>query len=103
MSSKGDVAYVSQGAAIKNHMQTQAYIDSLVATEISSLKASLIQSQQDTIRSMFSGFSGTNNSVVNKEGNKVIFQVENYNQYTNSDVEATANALGYYAFKEQTN
>ncbi|MZK53657.1 phage tail tape measure protein [Clostridium beijerinckii] len=103
MSSKGDVAYVSQGAAIKNHMQTQAYIDSLVATEVSNLKASLIQSQQDTIRSMFSGFSGGNNSVVNKEGNNVIFQVENYNQYTNSDIEATANALGYYAFKEQRN
>lgn len=103
MSSKGDVAYVSQGAAIKNHMQTQAYIDSLIATEVSNLKASLIQSQQDTIRSMFGSIGGSSNNVINKEGNKVIFQVENYNQYTNSDVEATANALGYYAFKEQRN
>ncbi len=103
MSTKGDVAYVSQGAEIKNHMQTQAYIDSLVATGISNLKASLIQSQQDTIRSMFGSIGGSSNNVINKEGNKVIFQVENYNQYTNQDIEATGNALGFYAFKQQTN
>lgn len=102
MNAGGDVAYVSQGAAIKNHMQTQSYIDSLVATEVSNLKASLIQSQQDTIRSMFSGIGGNSNNVVNREGNKVFFNVENYYQNTNQDIEATGNALGHYAFKQET-
>lgn len=101
MATSGDVAYVSQGAAIKNHMQTQSYIDSLVATEVSSLKASLIQSQQDTIKSMFGSMYGTNNNITNDYGNTIKFNIENYHQHTSQDAEALANEFNTLAFRQR--
>jgi hypothetical protein len=102
MNTSGDVAYVSQGAAIKNHMETQNYIDSLIGTKISDLQASLIQSQQDTIKSMFGSIIGNTTNSTNNYGNTLKLNIENYHQHTNQDVESLSNEMGYYAFKQRT-
>lgn len=102
MSTKGDVAYVSKDAGIKSHMQTQDYINSLVNTKASLAYNSVMQSMQDTVKSMLGATSGANSNITHNNGNTIQFNVKDYHQYTGQDAEATANELGFYAFKQQS-
>lgn len=99
-SSNGDVAYVSKGAAIKNHMQSvadmRAEITSQLSSELpsilSSLQATILSSQADTqrmIASVVTNNSSSNQTIQYDGSNK--FNIGNLVLNTGQDVEQLFN------------
>lgn len=94
LSSSGNVAYVSQGAAIKNHMQSEQYISAEIAKQVALMKAS-IEAEQLSMKALLVGSlarSSNNNSVTNND-NGLTLAIENFNNYRHSDVEQLGNEL----------
>ncbi|NRU41616.1 TP901 family phage tail tape measure protein [Clostridium beijerinckii] len=102
MSTKGDVAYVSQGAAIKNHMQTEQFIKSEIANQVAAMR-SAVMAEQAQMQSLLSGSitNSISNSTTNDYGNTLKVNIENYHQHTDQDLESWSSDMGYYAFKKK--
>lgn len=99
----GSVAYVSKGAAIKNNMQSQAYIDSSIAKQVAEMKASILASQADMMNQVIGNISNTINSA-NKNitnNNAPLLHADNINLNTGQDVEQLARELDFYRVKQQ--
>lgn len=101
-SSDDAVAYVSQGAAIKNHMQSEKFISSEIASQVALMKSAVMQSQMDMARTLggLIAKATTNNNVSN--ANVINFNVEHFHNESKNDIEQIANELGFHAFKQRT-
>ncbi|WP_315069613.1 phage tail tape measure protein [uncultured Clostridium sp.] len=97
------VAYVSQGAAIKNHMQSEQFIKSEISKQVAAMKAS-VMAQQYQMKSLLTGaLNGNTNNITNNNRKKLSVNVANLNLNTGQDVEAFSNEMGYYAFRQKVN
>ena len=100
----GSVAYVTQGAAIKNRMQTLAEIKTEISKQVAGIYSKLVasvQAEQSTMKALLVGglASNTNNSKIIQNDNGLSLNVENLNLNTGQDVEQFANELEYYRMK----
>lgn len=89
------VAYVSQGAAIKNHMQSEQFIKSEISKQVAAMRAS-IEAEQANMQSLVLGAianSSNSNSIIQND-NGVSLHVDNLHLNTGQDVEQLANELG---------
>ena len=88
LSTAGDVAYVSKGAGIKNHMESLKYIDSEIANQVALMKNSIL-SEQYKLANLVTGAvsSVTNNSKTVQYDGSNQFVIENLNLNTGQDVE----------------
>ena len=88
LSTAGDVAYVSKGAGIKNHMESLKYIDSEIGRQVALMKNSIL-SEQYKLASLVTGAvsSVTNNSKTVQYDGSNKFNIENLVMNTGDDVE----------------
>ena len=88
LNTAGDVAYVSQGAGIKNHMESLKYIDSEIGRQVALMKNSIL-SEQYKLANLVTGAvsSVTNNSKNIQYDGSNQFVIENLNLNTGQDVE----------------
>jgi TP901 family phage tail tape measure protein len=103
LGTNGDIAYIPEGAGIKNHMESLKYIDSEIASQVAMMKASIIQSNLDIAKSlggMITKATNTNNN--NTKIYQPILQIQEYNQYTNQDLEQISNEFGVMAYRQRT-
>jgi len=84
----GDVAYVSKGAGIKNHMESLKYIDSEIGRQVALMKNSIL-SEQYKLANLVTGAvsSVTNNSKTVQYDGSNQFVIENLNLNNGQDVE----------------
>lgn len=102
LNTSGDVAYISEGAGIKNHMQSLKYIDDTIYKQVAMMKASIIQSNLDVAKSLGSMIAKTTNT--NNNTSKVYsptLHIENYVQNTSQDVEQLANEFGVISYRQR--
>lgn len=97
LSSSGSVAYVSQGAAIKNHMQSEQFIKAEISKEVAVMKSSILAGQLE-MKSLLTGIisRGGNSSTIHNSDNRAL-NIETFNNYTTQDAEQLAyefNVLG---------
>lgn len=99
--SKGSVAYVSKGAAINNHMQSVADMKAEITRQVASMRSS-IQAEQSAMKSLILGniANSSSNSVTNND-NGLIFKVDNFNNYSSSDIEQIANEMNVYSQRQK--
>jgi hypothetical protein len=105
MSTKGNVAYVEEGAGIANAMQTKDFITSEIKDEISKqialMKASYQTTRLNDITTMFGKLAGnTNNSNITNNNNGGNLNVQNLHLYNQNDVEQFANELGFMRIRQ---
>jgi len=96
------VAYVSKGAAIKNHMQSEQFIKSEITKQVATMR-SAVMAQQAQMQSLLIG-----NMARNNEGNSVVHNdrslnmpIQNLNLYTGQSTEQWMNEVGFYYKKNQ--
>ncbi|NRT90022.1 phage tail tape measure protein [Clostridium beijerinckii] len=102
MATKGDVAYVSQGAAIKNHMQTEQFIKSEIASQVAAMRAAVMAEQAQMQSLLMSNMARSNggNSVVHND-RSLNMPIQNLNLYTGQSTEQWMNEVGFYYKKNQ--
>lgn len=100
-SSADAVAYVSKGAAIKNHMQSEQFIQSEIAKQVGLMKSAVMQSQMEMARSLGGLIAKTTNTNNKTEIYKPTLQIQNYHQHTNMDAEQLADEFNVMAYKQK--
>lgn len=84
----GDVAYVSKGAGIKNHMESLKYIDSEIGRQVALMKNSIL-SEQYKLANLVTGAvsSVTNNSKTIKYDGSNLFNIQELHLHNQEDTE----------------
>lgn len=99
------VAYVSQGAAIKNHMQSEQFIKSEISRQVAAMKLSVLE-QQANMQSLLVGSlaRSTNNNIIKNEHNQnaPLFHAENVYFRNEDDIEQMSYKLGFYSVRNRT-
>lgn len=102
LNTAGDVAYVSKGAGIKNHMESLKYIDSEIASQVELMKNAILSEQYKLARLATSTISSINNNSVNNYNDAgLTLQVENLNLNTGQDVEQLSNEMNSLRLKKK--
>ncbi|MFT8351297.1 phage tail tape measure protein [Clostridium saccharoperbutylacetonicum] len=110
-SSKGDVAYVSKGAGIRNHMQSVADMKAEVKEQVSSQMSDFVNQMRATVQAergnmqalLTSNLTGTtNNTTVKTEHNQnaPLFHAENVYLQNENDIETITKGIGFYSNKK---
>lgn len=112
--SKGDVAYVSKGAGIRNHMQSvadmKAEVKSQVASQMSffvSQMRATVEMEQANMKALLAGnlARGTSNNTIKNEtnNNAPLFHAENVYLKNENDIEQLSYKLGFYSIRNRSN
>lgn len=96
----GSVAYVTQGAAIKNRMQTLAEIKTEISKQVANIYSKLqasVQAEQSSMKALLLGGIGSNtsNSKVIHNDNGLTLHIEKYYQNTEQDAEQLGYEMDY--------
>ena len=95
------VAYVGQGAAIKNHMESEQYINAEIANQVALMKSSILAEQANMQNALLNSIAGNSNSSIVTNDNAINFNVDNFHNYSSSDIEQIANELGTLAYRKK--
>jgi hypothetical protein len=104
MSTSGDVAYVSKGAAIKNAMQTQEFLSSEISRQVGLMKSAVFYAQAEMATAMLSKVENIthHNNIKNETNNNApLFHAENVYFRSDEDIEQMSYKLGFYAVRNQ--
>ncbi|MBN7576022.1 phage tail tape measure protein [Clostridium sp. 2-1] len=100
-SSDDAVAYVSKGAAIKNHMQSEQFIKSEIAKQVGLMKSAVMQSQMDMARSLGGLIAKATTNNTKTEIYQPQLNIQEYHQHTNMDAEQLADEFNVMAYKQK--
>lgn len=88
LNTKGDVAYVSKGAGIKNHMESLKYIDGEIGRQVALMKNSIL-SEQYKLANLVTGAASsvTNNSKTVQYDGSNQFNIQELHLHNQQDTE----------------
>ncbi|OOM17223.1 chromosome partition protein Smc [Clostridium saccharobutylicum] len=102
LKTSGDVAYVSKGAGIKNHMESLNYINNEIYRQVAMMQASVKQSNLDMMKSIAGMIAkSTNTSNNTSKVYSPTLHIDKYIQNTSQDTEQLANEFGVMAYRQR--
>lgn len=97
LASRGSVAYVTKGAAIKNHMQSEDYID----RQVEAMKNSILASNASMVNQVLNNISNNTNNSVTHNDNGLTLSIDKFINNSSHDIEQIANELSVYSNRQK--